>query len=62
MDGKRERGRRESLRRGYIELFTQAIDSALAGEPKRILFCEDVCLELYEEDGELHWMKVDSQQ
>lgn len=51
----------EEIRNGYIALFETAIDRALAGMPVRIIFCSDVVLELYLEDDELHWRKIDGE-
>jgi hypothetical protein len=47
------------IRDRYVALFETAIDRALSGEPQMIAFCKDIVLELYLEDGKLHWRRVD---
>jgi hypothetical protein len=54
-------GRREFLRKRYLSMFAMLIDSAFNDKPQPFVFCDDVVLELYLEDEELHWRKCEGQ-
>lgn len=56
---------RDELKSRYVTMFSLLIDEAMAGKPVPFMFCQDadggdIILELYEEDGELHWRRYAS--
>lgn len=48
----------EEIRKRYVSFFEELVDRAIAGEEVRVNFGPAV-LDLYLEDGELHWKVVE---
>ncbi len=46
---------KEELKQRYLKTFELLIDAAFKGKPQPFMFCENVVLEIYEDEGELHW-------
>lgn len=59
MEGSTGAGRREFLRRRYMNQFAMLVDAAFKNKPQPFVFCDGVVLELYLEDEELHWREYD---
>lgn len=52
MSGKSE------IKRKYLRFFEDIVDSALKGETQRVLFSDNILLEVYLEGDQLHWSDV----
>ena len=61
MDDSTGDARTAILNRRYLSMHSMLIYAAFDGKPQPFVFCDDVMLELYLEDGELHWRKCEGE-